>query len=103
MRMRLICADQAEECATNPVQRIFSNKVTDLRPGNTDKKSVLLSRKSFTFCQGFPRKAMRRRDAPPGRLYKFAGLLEITNLVATSPPKVDPSHPRESVCDGEYR
>ena len=30
--------------------------------------------KILFFWQEFPRKAVRRRDGPPGRLYKFAGL-----------------------------
>ena len=49
--------------------------------------SVLLRRESLSFWQEFPRKAVRRRDGPAGRLYKFAGLREITNLAAASPPR----------------
>src|SRR5437867_11669214 len=30
--------------------------------------------------QGFPRKAVRRRDGPAGRLYKFAGFRQLSNL-----------------------
>ncbi len=32
----------------------------------------------------------RTRDGPPGRLYKFAGLREIPNLVAASPHQENP-------------
>src|SRR5437867_2920748 len=37
---------------------------------------------TLVFWQGFPRKPVRPRDGPPGRLYKFAGLREIPNLAA---------------------
>src|SRR2546422_4737941 len=38
--------------------------------------SLVPTRKSLSFLQGFLRKAVRRRDGPPGRLYQFAGFPE---------------------------
>src|SRR5437867_125333 len=42
---------------------------------------VLLTWKSVSFWQGFPRKAVRRRDGPAGRLYKIARLREMPILI----------------------
>src|SRR2546426_567400 len=36
--------------------------------------------KILVFWQGFPRKAARRRDGPPGRLYELAGPRELPIL-----------------------
>src|SRR2546425_10003778 len=48
--------------------------------GSDSPRAVLLSRKSLSFWQGIPRRAMPRRDGPPGRLYKSSRLREIPIL-----------------------
>src|SRR5881396_269990 len=65
----------ASTCATT--KRSLPHHLPGRPSRNVGTPPILLSRKSLSFWQGFPRNAVRRRDGPPGRLYKFAGLREI--------------------------